>query len=280
MDPHPRHLHSSARSWQLFAGYCIVTFAWTWGIWWGGVIARLYSFEISPGLVVFLGGPGPLFGALYVLRGADRTYQHDFLRRLFDPSRIAGSWWLAMGAVAILPAFVGYLVVAAAGRPPALDVAVSLGTVAFVIGFAFAAGLVEEPGWRGVGPDLLQSRVGPLPGAAILAILWVLWHLPLFFLEGTYQHALGFLTVRFWFFNISLALLSVLYVWLRNGSRGSILIAVVAHAGTNIAGMLIPQDARTDVIRSIVLLVGVIAVLWLTRGDLHHRQEAGLRSFP
>jgi hypothetical protein len=65
-------------------------------------------------------------------------------------------------------------------------------------------------------------------------------------------------------------------VWLCNGSQGSILIAVLAHAGTNVAGTLIPQDSLTDMIRSIVLLFAVISVLWLTRGDLHHRQEAGL----
>lgn len=277
MNTDPHHTGQESRIWRAFAGYSIVTFAWTWVIWWGGVIASAYSVGIPTGLVVFLGGPGPLLGAFFVLRGFSRTYQQDFLRRLWDPRRITGAWWLAMAAVAFLPTLVGYLVTAAAGRPPAAEVAVSFGTFAFAIGFALAAGVVEEPGWRGVGRDLLQSRVKPGLGAVLLGVLWALWHLPLFFLEGTYQHALGILTARFWFFNISMALLSVLYVWLCNGSRGSILIALFAHAGTNLAGTLIPQDALTDLIRSIVLLFAVISVLWLTRGDLHHRQELGPR---
>ena len=264
------------RAWRAFAGYSIVAFAWTWVIWWGSVIATTYSIGIPPGLAVFLGGAGPLLGALFVLRGFGRTHQEDFLRRVWDPRLVTWVWWLAMVSVAISPVLVAYLVTAAAGRPPAAEVALSFGTVTFAVGFGLAAGVVEEPGWRGVARDLLQSRVKPALGAVILGVLWALWHLPLFFIEGTYQHALGFLTTRFWFFNLSLALLSVLYVWLCNGSRGSILIVVFAHAGTNIAGSLIPQDAVTDMIRSLVLLLAVIAVVWLTRGNLHYRQGVSM----
>jgi membrane protease YdiL (CAAX protease family) len=280
MDPDSNPTGQEARAWPAFAGYSIVAFAWTWMIWCGGFIATTYSIGIPPGLVVFLGGAGPLLGTVFVLRGFDRTYQKDFLRRLWDPRRVTGVWWLAMVVVATFPALVAYLVTAAAGRPPAAEVALSFGTVTFAVGFAVAAGVVEEPGWRGIGRDLLQSRVKPGLGALILGVLWALWHLPLFFLEGTYQHALGFLTTRFWFFNLSLVLLSLLLVWLCNGARGSILIAAFTHAGTNITGSLIPQDARTDMIRSLVLLLAVVAVLWLTRGNLHHHQGIRPRGSP
>lgn len=272
MHSGPDPTRREARAWRAFAGYSIVAFTWTWMIWWGSVIATTYSIGIPLGLAVFLGGGGPLLGALFVLRRFSRTHQKDFLRRLWDPRQVTWVWWLAMVIVAISPALVAYLVTAAVGRPPAAEVALSLGTVTFAVGFALAAGVVEEPGWRGVARDLLQTRVNPALGAVILGVLWALWHLPLFFMEGTYQHALGFLTARFWFFNLSLASLSVLYVWLCNGSGGSILIAVLAHAGTNIAGSLIPQDAVTDVIRSLVLLLAVVALLWLTQGNLHHHQ--------
>jgi uncharacterized protein len=258
----------SSRAWAALAGYAIVTFAWTWTFWWGGVIAGALSIDVPVALVVFLGGPGPLLGALFVLRRSASSYRRGFLGRIVDPRRILGTWWLATAAVAVLPALVGYLVSAAAGRAPTADLALSAGAIAFAVGFALAAGFVEEPGWRGVGHDLLQSRLTPAVGAVIVGVLWMLWHLPLFFLEGTYQHALGVLTARFWAFNLALVLLSVLYAWLCNGSRGSILIAVVAHAGTNVAGSVIPQDELTDLIRTAALVVAAIAVIGLTRGDL------------
>lgn len=272
------HAHQASRAWQAFAGYAVVTFAWTWTIWWGAVVARALSIDVPVGLVVFLGGPGPLLGALFVLRRSARGYRGGFLVRIVDPRRVSGAWWLAMAAVAILPALVGYLGSAAMGRPPAMEVAMSAGAIAFAIGFALAAGLVEEPGWRGVGQDLVQHRAKPVVGILVVAALWVSWHLPLFFLEGTYQHALGFLTARFWAFNVSLALLSVLYAWLVNGSGGSVLIAVVAHAGTNVAGGLIPQDALTDLFRTLALALAAVAVIWLSRGDLAFASPRGARA--
>jgi len=197
-----------------------------------------------------------------------RGYRSGFLGRTVDPRRVSGAWWLAMAAVAVFPALVGFLGSAAVGRPPAMDMALSAGAIAFAIGFALAAGLVEEPGWRGAGQDLAQHRTKPVVGILVVAALWLMWHLPLFFLEGTYQHALGLLTLRFWYFNASLALLSVLYAWLVNGSGGSVLIAVVAHAGTNVAGGLIPQDALTDAFRTLALALAAVAVIVFTRGDL------------
>jgi len=170
--------------------------------------------HLPQSLLFVLGGLGPLVGTLFVVRSMDPAYRRDFLRRLWDPRRIPGSRWLALAAVSVVPALAGYLAAVAAGRPPTAETAVTLGAVVFTIGFALAAGAVEEPGWRGVALDLLQVRVSPTLAAILIGIPWALWHLPLFFLEGTYQHALGFGSARFWMFSFFLLPLSVLYAWL------------------------------------------------------------------
>jgi uncharacterized protein len=173
-----------------------------------------------------------------------------------------------IAAISIAPALIAYLAAVAIGRPPTGDIALSLSSLAFIIGFALAAGAVEEPGWRGVAQDITQAHAHPLIAAMFIGLLWVLWHLPLFFMEGSYQHDLGLLTPRFWHFNAALMLLSILYVWVCNGANVSILAAILLHAGTNIAGSLIPQDALTDLTRSIVYLIACLAVIGWTRGRL------------
>jgi membrane protease YdiL (CAAX protease family) len=258
------------------AQYLLVTFGWTWTVWWIAVFAGRASVELPLSPLFVLGGLGPTVGSVFVIRSIDPAYRREFVRRLWDPKRISGLWWLALAAVAGVPAFAGYLAAAATGHPPITETSVTFGAVAFNAGFGLAAGAVEEPGWRGVALDLLRIRIAPAVAAIFIGNPWALWHLPLFFLEGTYQHALGFGSMRFWLFNFFLVLLSVLYVWLCNGSRGSILIAILAHAGTNVAGNVIPQDTLSDVFRIVVTLFAVVVIVWLTRGNLNlHGDSVG-----
>jgi membrane protease YdiL (CAAX protease family) len=81
----------------------------------------------------------------------------------------------------------------------------------------------------------------------------VLWHLPLSFVEGSCYHDLGLGSTRFWLTHFMLVQLAVLYVWLANGSGGSILVAVLAHAGFNVAIGLVADSATRDVVAILVL---------------------------
>ncbi len=83
----------------------------------------------------------------------------------------------------------------------------------------------EEPGWRGFAQPGLQAGRSPLVATAILAVLVVIWHVPLFFLEdGGLQPAavvggiLGPFASTFW------------YAWLFNRTGGSALLTLVSHA--------------------------------------------------
>lgn len=60
--------------------------------------------------------------------------------------------------------------------------------------------LPEELSWRGLGLPLLRGSHGALASTLVLAGVWVVWHLPLFWLEGSYQFELGILTPDFWLY--------------------------------------------------------------------------------
>jgi succinate dehydrogenase hydrophobic anchor subunit len=86
--------------------------------------------------------------------------------------------------------------------------------------------LGEEPGWRGFAQERLQrSGWSLLRSTALVAVLVVGWHLPLFLLDesaqtpGAIVGALaGTAAVTFW------------YGWLFDRARGSLLLVVLAHA--------------------------------------------------
>lgn len=247
--------------------YFLVAFGWTWALWWAAA-ATGRSVTDPVGFMLFMaGGLGPLVGAAWLVHRRGRTYRRAFLRRVWDPRRIPARWWFALLAVTTLPALIGAGVASLAGVPVVVpDYGVGVVVAAVII--ALAAGLVEEPGWRGAAADAWQARTRPVWAALGIGALWSVWHLPLSFFDGTYFHGLGLGSVRFWLTHLMLVQLGVLYVWLANGSAGSILAAILAHAGFNVVVGLVPSSATADVVTFLVLLTATVAVTAATRGRL------------
>jgi uncharacterized protein len=240
---------------------------WSWALWWTAA-ATGASFTEPVGFMLYMtGGLGPLLGAVWVVHRRGRAYRRAFLRRVWDPRGIRARWWLALLAVAALPAAVGGALAGVAGVAAAVP-DYSLGLVLGAAVLALAAGLVEEPGWRGAASDAWQERTRPVWAALGIGALWSLWHLPLSFFEGSYLHGLGFGSGRAWLTHLMLLQLGVLLVWLANGSGNSILMAILAHAGFNIAVGLRPDSTTGDVITFLVLTAAVVAVIAATKGRL------------
>jgi uncharacterized protein len=252
--------------------YFVLTFAWTWSMWWGAVAAELSFEQPLFQLLYLLGVLGPLVGAAWLVRGGSPDYRREFIRRVCDPRGIAARWWFAVAGVAAGPALVGAAAAAATGATgTSPDYSTAL--VGAVVVFALVAGLAEEPGWRGAAADAWQARVHPIWAAIGIGALWALWHLPLYFIEGSYQYEVGFASVRFWLTSLALVQLSVLFLWLANGARGSILLAILAHAGFNVSGELVPGGAVRDVVAFSVLTAVTLTVIAMTRGWLRYAAD-------
>lgn len=259
--------HDNSAADRTVPAFFVATFAWTWSLWWAAA-ATGRTFTDRPVLLLFMaGGLGPLVGAAWLVRRGGPRYRREFLRRIWDPRRIPVAWWLAIVAIASGPALIGTTVARLAGTTASVP-DYRPGAVAGVVAFALAAGLVEEPGWRGAAADAWQARTHPLLAATGIGVAWALWHLPLHFIEGSYQHGLAFGSVRFWLTNLALVQLGVLYLWLVTGANGSILAAILAHAGFNVTGELVARSTTGDVIAFVVLGVATVAVIVSTRHDV------------
>jgi uncharacterized protein len=259
-------------------GYVALTVGWTWSFW--SALAALPDLPAPGPLLLHLtGGLGPLVGAAWVLRGRDRAFRRRFLRRVVDPRGIGTAWWVALAAVMALPGVLGATTAALLGVTATHADRAPM-AVAAVLAFAMAAGLVEEPGWRGAAMDAWPAPVRAVWMALGIGVVWTLWHLPLYLVEGSYQHGLGFGSVRFWLTSLALIELAVLYVWLVQGSGGSILLAVLAHAGFNAVGELVPRSTTGDVIAFLVLTALTLWVVARTRGHLGADPERGAVRVP
>jgi membrane protease YdiL (CAAX protease family) len=65
----------------------------------------------------------------------------------------------------------------------------------------------------------LQAHWNALTSSLILGVIWGLWHLPLFFIKGTYQYSKGAWSAWFWQFFIEIIPLSVVFTWIYNNTQ-------------------------------------------------------------
>jgi membrane protease YdiL (CAAX protease family) len=90
----------------------------------------------------------------------------------------------------------------------------------------------EEIGWRGYVLPRLQAKHSALLASLILGLVWGLWHLPKFLTAGN--------TSPFGWMMVDIIAKAVLYTWLYNNTKGSLLLVTFFHAACNTAGVMLP----------------------------------------
>jgi membrane protease YdiL (CAAX protease family) len=117
--------------------------------------------------------------------------------------------------------------------------------------------IAEEPGWRGFAQPRLQERYGALRASLLIGVVWTLWHTMMFVTQGMTPL----------FFAVSCANLlagSVVFTWLYNHTRGSLLLAILLHAGAHLNNPTrsVPDKTAPFVVYTVALCVAALA-LWL-----------------
>lgn len=118
----------------------------------------------------------------------------------------------------------------------------------------------EEIGWRGFALPRLQARFGPIAASAILGTLWCAWHAMMFDLTGM---SLAFLAALVPFFVAG----SIVFTWIWNRTRGSLLVAILAHMGTHLdnSNRPLPGNVAPAIVHSVAFIACAIAVVALDR---------------
>jgi membrane protease YdiL (CAAX protease family) len=247
--------------------YFLATFVWTW-FFWGLAILTSASMESGQGVtLLLLGVTGPMvtgIGFVYLTR--DKEGQRDYWKRVIDFKRIPGKWYLVIflfvPAMHLLSALLDGLFGGGGTTwgEAALGVVTNPLSIIASILFASLIPFIEELGWRGYVLDRLQERRSALVSSLILGVLWSLWHLPMFFIAGSYQAGLGVGTLEFWLFFLSIVPLTFVFTWIYNNTRRSTLAVILFHAMVNFTGELITLSKNADTIYSLLWFVVAIVI--------------------
>lgn len=82
--------------------------------------------------------------------------------------------------------------------------------------------LGEELGWRGFVLPILQEKYSQLLSGVIVGVIWTCWHIPMFLF-----HIQGY--DNFIVYLLQTISLSIIYTWIYNNVKGSLLIPVLYH---------------------------------------------------
>lgn len=222
-------------------------------------VAYTYGlFPFQSALFFVVGGVGPTLAAvavIYMLHGKDGP------RKLFEPLtywRVGLRWYLVgLFAYPIIWLLAVYL-------PGGVSLDVEKLNKGILIPLFLSSILMnvwEEIGWRGFALPRLQAKYTALASSLIVGTLWGLWHLPLLLMKD-YPMA-SYPAIPFF---VGIIAASVLYTWIFNGTRGSILLVTLFHAAGNATagflreGVEIPETIPYTALMTLVAAVSAVAL--------------------
>lgn len=180
--------------------------------------------------------------------------------------RIGWQWYLAALSMALIPLAVALVYMALGNPPRGLPEGMTWGAYAVIVMQGWLTGpLAEESGWRGFALPRMQARLSALNASLLLGGLWAFWHVPQYLMGGVATGGM----MPFPIFVPVTIVLTVLFTWVFNNTRGSLVATTLMHfaynfAGGHIAGLLglVPGMVLYGASSGLVILAILAVVVW------------------
>jgi membrane protease YdiL (CAAX protease family) len=174
-------------------------------------------------------------------------------------------WLTVLVLPAALAAAVWPLSGLAGGPEGAPDLWPNVLTSAGQIGLFYLVFNTEELAWRGYALPQLQARMSPLGANAVLTLIWLVFHLPLFAMPGGHPAGYGLMPFIAMVIPIGFIMGAVF-----NRAAGSVLVVHVLHQGFNAWGeawQIFPVFSGSPVpiwlFVALLWIPGLAAIAWL-----------------
>ncbi|MBQ7582750.1 MAG: CPBP family intramembrane metalloprotease [Lachnospiraceae bacterium] len=255
--------------------FYLTVFAFTWGFW---IFALIFKDTPAMFVLMLLGLISPsVIAVVTILTSKNRMLKEDLKRKL-------------VGCYRIKPLYI-LLAVALFGVTVAISIAISVlfggsteqfsftqdfsfsiaGTSALLT--IFLASVIEEVAWRGYGEDAVGQYHNWFKESLIFACIWGCWHLPLFWIPGTYHYGLKEMGVLY-VINFLLSCIPVDFIqtWLYVKNRRSMLATIIFHLFINIMQEKIAMTPETKIIETGVIAV-VAAIIVITNKKMFFEKD-------
>ena len=254
-------------------------FVATWIFWiLAAMISKSPNDNGTSALLMLLGLTAPaVIAVITVLTSGNKALKADLKRKLIGFYRIK--------PLSIVIAVVGFMVIVALSILLSLLAGQSLDQFAFTEDFSFSVGgtsalltillaaVIEEVGWRGYGEDSVAFYFSWFTESVIFGFVWALWHLPLFWIEGTYHYGLKEIGILYMLnFLISVNPLGFLTTWVYVKNNRSMLACIIFHLFVNTMQEKIAMTPQTKCVETIVLFIAA-AIVVLTNKEMFFEKK-------
>ena len=192
-------------------------------------VGLLLNVSLAFGLLALFGPATAAFVVAGVWRGRAGM---DDLWVVTARWRVHPGWYVAALGLPVAGAAIGHVLYVLAGNA---SLAVP-GAVEPRLILLFFLVIGEEIGWRGfLLRGLLRDR-SPIVATMIVAVVWTLWHSPLYFIPGMPSYGQPFLAFAAW-----VVPFAFLLTWIWLGTRSAWLATIMHGSGNLAASLVFPQ---------------------------------------
>jgi len=254
--------------------FILITFGFSWLFWLPGVLANYHilNWQISDKVLLLVGALSPILATFYLERN-NKGELLSILKRSFNPF-VKWQWIVVCLSLPLLMQWFSHYIYTLfeirIHENNLVENPIIL-ILLFVVMFLIGGGLNEEIGWRNYVLEYYLTRYNALKASVVLSGWWILWHLPLFFMENTNQAL-----IPYWLFVLPVVPLSVMLTWIYNNTKGSIFAVALFHTMGNMSHEIFsvfPVAKSSSLIGFVVLglvyfIVAIVIVLFFGYKDL------------
>ena len=254
-----------------------MAYLFTWIFW---IPAIFTSQDISP-LLMFIGLLAPaIVSTVFIMASGSNLLKKDFKNKIVGFYKV--KWLNVVWAVIV------FAIVIVASILLSLLFGQPLDQFSFTDGFSFTgvgiagafititlASIIEEVGWKGYCEDSIGNYMNWFWESMIFGVLWSLWHLPLIFIQGTYQAGLMVNPLYVVNFFVSGIPMGFIITWVYLESDRSILACMIFHFFVNFMQEKIALTPETKCLETIVITVVAIIIVLAKRDMFFETDHVG-----
>lgn len=212
-----------------------------------GILLNKYYFLYIPYL---LGGWSPTIASFLASKKNNKVVDFkEWLKKIFDFKHNIFSYLMviALGILFIVPQC---LISGYENGAPIFAIIVMIPMMLF-------GGGLEEAGWRYILQSELEKKYKFIISTLIVSIIWWLWHLPLFYIQGVSQYGQSYLAFGINVLGLTFALASI------RSNTNSVWLCVLFHCIINsLSGIfIINNNILGNIVATIILIFSSLILL-------------------